>query len=67
MGEKGHSMRSRVRTRGKDGAVRAEAVERAVLHAKREHADAAAVGVHDQVQRKVFHEELRMTIFNDNS
>ena len=56
-----------MRTRGKDGAVRAEAVERAVLHAKREHADAAAVGVHDQVQRKVFHEELRMTIFNDNS
>ena len=41
---------------GEDGLVRAEAVQAAVLHVERHHADALAL-VHDEVERKVLDEE----------
>ena len=41
-------------------ALGAEQVQRAFGHVQREHAAAGAVGVHDQVEREVFDEELRV-------
>ena len=41
-------------------ALRAEQVQRAFGHVEREHAAAGAVGVHDQVEREVLDEELRV-------
>ena len=43
---------------GEDGLMRPEAVQRAVLHGERDHAAAAALVVHDQVDGEIFDEEL---------
>ena len=43
---------------GEDGLMRAEAVQRAVFHRQRDHAAAAALVVHDQVDGEIFDEEL---------
>ena len=50
-------VRAPVPARREHGLVRAEAVERAVLGAQRDHAHALAL-VHDEVERKVLDEEV---------
>eukprot|EP00964_Phaeocystis_antarctica_P063294 scaffold37967_cov57-Phaeocystis_antarctica.AAC.4 len=45
---------------GEHGVLALEAVQRAVLHVERHHADALAVAVHDEVEREVLDEELRV-------
>ncbi len=40
--------------------MRAETVDRAVFHAQRDHAAAIALIVHDQVEREIFDEEVRV-------
>mmetsp|Transcript_27816 Transcript_27816/g.68381 ORF Transcript_27816/g.68381 Transcript_27816/m.68381 type:complete len:665 (+) Transcript_27816:128-2122(+) len=57
----GGEVRAPVAARGQDGLVRAEAVDGAVLHAQRHDAHALAL-VHDEVQRKVLHKELRVVL-----
>ena len=54
-------VRAPVATRGQDGLVRPEPVDGAVLHAHRDHADALAL-VHDEIERKVLHEELGVVL-----
>jgi tRNA U34 5-carboxymethylaminomethyl modifying enzyme MnmG/GidA len=44
-----------------DHGVAAEAVDRPVVHAQRDHADALAI-LHDQVDREVFDEEVRVVL-----
>ena len=55
----GGEVRAPVAAGGEDGLVAAEPVDGAVLHAHRHHADALAL-VHDEVEREVLDEELRV-------
>jgi hypothetical protein len=55
----GGEVRATITARGQHRVLAVEAMQGAVLHAEREHADALAI-VHDEVQRKVLDEVRRV-------